>query len=532
VTPLDSFVATWAERSPDQPAIVSRGETVTYRELDRLANRFANALAGTGLSAGDRVGIHLNKSPRGVAAMLGTLRAGGVYVPIDPHSPPARASLIANDCDIRHVLISPEHVRAWQASGVLRADCHYFASDDDPQIDVSQGIRIHRWSEVLAAPDATLSRPAAGLDDLAYMLYTSGSTGVPKGVMISQRNALAFVEWAGDVIGLSQTDRVASHAPFHFDLSVFDLYSSFRAGATVILVDEDVAISGQGMVDTIHEAGITVWYSVPSALVLMLERGRIEERGAPSLRVIYFAGEVFPVKYLRRLMLAIPHARYFNLFGPTETNVCLYYEVPEPPAEDAAPVPAGIAASGDEAFVLGPTGEPVSGSEVGQLFIEGPTVMLGYWDGGRRTPAKHPYPTGDRVSRDADGFLRYHGRGDHMIKVRGYRIELGEVEAALFKHADVSEAVTMALDQKLIAVIVPRSAALSVLGLKRHCASILPAYMVPHEIHLVSALPKTSTGKVDRVGVQKAFLDGTLASQMVPRSRPSAEGASDAARQG
>lgn len=511
MTALDRFVTYWARQAPDRAAIVSREETVTYAELDRLANSFGSALIATGLRPRDRVGIHLEKSPHGVAAMLGTLRAGGVYVPIDPQSPPARAALIAGDCGIRHMLISSTHLERWASSGIAHQVSHFFLSEDGADVRTKPDSLVHSWSDVLAA-SAPLPPAATGLDDLAYILYTSGSTGVPKGVMISNRNALAFVEWAGDLIALSPNDRVASHAPFHFDLSVFDLYSTFRAGGTVILMDEAIAVSASGMVDRIHEARITVWYSVPSALVLMLERGRLEGRGAPSLRVVYFAGEVFPVKYLRRLMFAVPHARYFNLFGPTETNVCLFYEVPEPPPEDAAPVPAGTPASGDEALILADSGAPAPDGEVGELFIEGPTVMLGYWDGGRRTPAPHPYPTGDRVSREANGVIRYHGRRDHMVKVRGYRIELGEVESAVFKHPAVREIVTLAVDQKLVVVIVPRVSSLTVLDVKRHCAATLPAYMVPHEIHFVPALPKTSTGKVDRVLVKKTLVEGTLQS--------------------
>jgi amino acid adenylation domain-containing protein len=522
---LDQFVRTWAGRTPASLAVSSPEGSVTYRELDDLANRIAHALTATGLAAGDRVGIHLEKSARGIAGMLGALRAGGVYVPIDPSSPPPRAALITSDCDIRHLLISSRHLARWEAAAVSNPVRHFFLTDDQTPgaVSAASAAQVHPWPSVLASP-ATPSAPRIpGPDDLAYLLYTSGSTGVPKGVMISQRNALAFIEWAGDLAGLTTSDKVASHAPFHFDLSVFDIYSTLRAGATVVLLDEAIAASPTGMMDRIQAAGITVWYSVPSALMLMLERGSLEERGAPSLRVVYFAGEVFPIKHLRRVMLALPGARFFNLFGPTETNVCLYYEVTEPPAEDAAPVPAGDVACGDRALILGEDGRPVADGEIGELFIEGPTVMLGYWDGGRRTPARHPYPTGDRVSRGQDGFIRYHGRRDHMIKVRGYRIELGEVETALLKHSAVREVVSLASDQKLIVVIVPSDDTLTVLDVKRHCAGVLPPYMVPHEIRLVRALPRTSTGKVDRVLVGKAVAAGHLDWQAVAGTPPPSE---------
>src|SRR5690606_26008199 len=151
---------------------------------------------------------------------------------------------------------------------------------------------------------------------------------VPKGVMLSHRNALAFVEWAANAIELGAADRVASVAPFHFDLSVFDIWSSLSRGASVVVVDEVSVVNGRRMLDLIHDRAISVWYSVPSALVLMLEAGGLAERGAPSLRAVYFAGEVFPIRQLRRTMAALPGALFWNLFGPTETNVCTAYRLP------------------------------------------------------------------------------------------------------------------------------------------------------------------------------------------------------------
>jgi acyl-coenzyme A synthetase/AMP-(fatty) acid ligase len=198
-------------------------------------------------------------------------------------------------------------------------------------------------------------------------------------------------------------------------------------------------------------------------------------------------------------METLPAARFFNLFGPTETNVCTAYEVPAPPPPEATAIPIGHASCGDTATILDPEGKAVADGEVGELFIEGPTVMLGYWEGGKRTPAKHPYPTGDLVSRRPDGELMYHGRRDHMVKVHGFRVELGEVEVAIQCHPAVREAIVLPHASELVAVVVPSDPALSVLELKRHCAARLPKYMVPYGVRLVQDLPRTSSGKADRV---------------------------------
>jgi acyl-coenzyme A synthetase/AMP-(fatty) acid ligase len=298
---------------------------------------------------------------------------------------------------------------------------------------------------------------------------------------------------------------VASVSPFHFDLSVFHIWSTLSRGARIVIADETVVLNGRQTLNFIHNSQITVWYSVPSTLMLMLESGNLAERGAASLRVVCFAGEVFPIKMLRRTMQAIPHATFWNWFGPTETNVCLAHELKGPPADDDTAIPIGRASCGDEIWIFDEQGAPAADGEIGELFVDGPTVMLGYWGG---APAKHPYPTGDLVSRRADGELMYHGRSDHMVKVRGYRIELGEVEAALNKHPKVLEAVVFAQEQRLVACIVAVDDSLSVMAVRHHCADRLPAYMIPADIRFVDQIPHASNGKIDRVRMKTWVVSG------------------------
>jgi amino acid adenylation domain-containing protein len=361
------------------------------------------------------------------------------------------------------------------------------------------------------APGVPNAIPAP--DDLAYILYTSGSTGTPKGVMLSHRNATAFVDWCSKVFEPRASDVFSSHAPFHFDLSIFDIYVSLKHGATLVLIPEETGKEPEGLVRLIAAQRITVWYSAPTMLSMMAQFGKIPEHDVSSLRLVLFAGEVMPVVHLRAFKRQVPAPRYFNLYGPTETNVCTWYEIPAVIPEDRTePFPIGPACAHLESVVVDPDGKPVARGDEGELCIAGDNVMQGYWgnpdvtatsflagDAGNR----RWYRTGDIVTELPDGNYRYVGRRDRMVKKRGYRVELGEIEAGLYRHPEIQEAAVVAAldnasDVRITAHISTRTGErLSLIKLKTFCSKHLPLYMVPDSFEIHDALPKTSTDKID-----------------------------------
>lgn len=478
---LHELVREQAARSPQLLAVSGADRQLTYGELDREADALANVLAGQGVRPGDRVALWLPKSALAVVTMQAALRLGAAYVPVDPLGPVARAVQVVTDCSARVVVTTARWETELRRHGITTAMAY-------PE-DLEPAGRV---------PD-----PGGSPDDLAYILYTSGSTGTPKGVCLSHRNAMAFVDWAVAEMGGSSADRFANHAPLHFDLSVLDLYAAFRMGASVHLIPTEMSYVAATLVDYLVRNEITVWYSVPSALILMVRDGGMLNV-APwrfSLRVLLFAGEPFPVKYLRSLRDYLPAVRFLHLFGPTETNVCTFYDVTSIPPDQIRSVPIGSACSGDRVWAVRDDGTKAGPGEEGELVVAGPSVMLGYW--GQPPQWGRPYRTGDRVAVLDSGDYQFLGRRDGMVKVRGYRVELGEIEAALQAHPDVDEVAVVlsgtGMDAKIVAYVVPVGAAIpDLLELKRHCAMTLPRHMLLDRVRGVRDLPRTGTGKVDR----------------------------------
>jgi L-proline---[L-prolyl-carrier protein] ligase len=491
-----------ARTQPDRDAVVLGDRSLTYAELDATANRVARLLGSLGVRAGDRVALFLEKSPEAVAAIYGILKAGATYVPLDEQAPASRLAYITRDAAVRVVVSSAARARDWASLTAAGApfDTVVVAGGADVRgltpSTSPEAVRLVPWSD-LERFDAEPPQVEVDRDGLAYVLYTSGSTGEPKGVMLSHHNCLAFVDWAAEVIGVGPEDRLSSHAPFHFDLSTFDLFAAAVAGATVVLVPREQSVFPVELARFIRDARITVWYSVPSILTLLTLRGSIGDPPPAHLRTVIFAGEVFPTKYLAQLMDLLPSVRFVNFFGPTETNVCTWYDVPRPPGELPDDLPIGR-----------PIGGVTATLDDGELLIRGPTVMHGYLGKPEQTArvlettgGERLYRTGDLVAYDGDGNLRFLGRRDAQIKSRGYRIELGEVERAIYAHDAVTECAVVAIPDDVVtnrlkAFVVADG--LSDGELAAFCRDRLPRYMVPDEIEFRDALPKSSTGKIDR----------------------------------
>jgi len=502
-TLLSESACSWPERvAVEDPQSDTR---VTYSELEARSNRLCEELRARGVEPGDRVAVVVPKTIDTVAWIFGVLKAGASYVPVDSDAPVARARGILDDCSVSAVIASEEFAEQL-TSAAGGSEVVWTGSTRFDDFHLVSGRARSKSGQ------AAFEGETGGSNALAYILYTSGSTGKPKGVMHSHATARAFVDWCSAVFEPTEHDRFSSHAPFHFDLSIFDLFVAIKHGAAIVLIGEEHGKSPMQLAATAADRQISVWYSTPTVLRLMVEYGRVEKHAYDQLRLVLFAGETFSIGHLRRLKELWREPRFFNLYGPTETNVCTYYEIPPTIPEDRTePYPIGRACSGDRTRVVSDNGETVAQGEEGELIVAGGSVMLGYWNRPDLTAEATLsdeagtawYRTGDVVREDEYGEYVFRGRRDRMVKRRGYRVELGEIEVALYRHDRVLEVGAVATADEESGVTVTAFLSWSgegepsLIDLRRHCAANLPAYMIPDRFVKLASLPKTSTDKID-----------------------------------
>lgn len=523
---LQRWVRDHADQRPEAPAVRLGEQGLSYGELERRSNQLANLLLAAGCERGCRVALLIPKSPAAVVAMLGVLKVGAIYVPLDTASPIARLRKIVDQCDDRWLLAAGDqgvHVDLLAAEllphRARNLQVGWLGGGTPPAV----ASLMFGPGDIERAPDARIS-PRASPGDPAHILFTSGSTGVPKGVVITHSSVWHFVRWAVDYFGIEASDRISGHSPLHFDLSTFDIYGTLAAGAELVMIPPELSLLPHRLARLIRDERLTQWFSVPSVLNYMAKFDAVKDRDFPALKRLMWCGEVFPTPSLIHWMTRVPHALFTNLYGPTEATIASsFYTVPRCPASEDEVIPIGRPCGGEELLVLGEDRCPVPVGEQGDLYIAGVGLSPGYWRDREKTnevftlrprtsnPEDRIYRTGDRAVMGEDGLVRFCGRADNQVKSRGYRVELGEIEVALhalgvLRECAVVAAPGAAFESVICCAYVPLEGVRPTpAGLREDLSRVLPTYMLPARWLELEALPATSNGKIDRRSLRERF---------------------------
>ncbi len=493
--------------TPEALAVVFEETQLTYRQLDSLANQFAHAFQRCGVVKGTTIGLCIERRPEAIAAMLGAFKLGAVYVPLDPEYPVERVRYMIKDAGVQVIVT--------HGNTTQRLAAELLGSDQSP---FHQGSQLH-WID--SASDAFQEIPQhplnrlPSLNDLAYLMYTSGSTGVPKGVEIEHRALSVYCDADGQIYQLTSADRTLQFSTLNFDISIEEIFPPLITGGAVVIRPRNRSASHNELSSIIEQYGVTAihlatayWHEWVDLMVAS------KTKTPPSLRLVIATGEKVSVEHYRRWMSLCTHPiLWCNAYGPTETTVSATVFIPDADFEEVT-MPIGKPLKGYEAFILDDQFRPVQEGETGGLFIAGPALARGYHNNPEKTEAAflnislpgrgstRIYRTGDLARWLPSGDIEFAGRMDDQIKVGSYRIEPGEIEAAITKYPGVLESLLVydevAGQKFLIAYIATGKHAIDLKRLQSELRSQLPAYMVPSRFVVVETFPKTINGKVDR----------------------------------
>ncbi|MFJ4503140.1 amino acid adenylation domain-containing protein [Streptomyces sp. NPDC088864] len=509
----DAFVER-ARSAPDAPAILTSGGEVRYGELLHRAAAAARWLREGGVGRDELVGLVMHRGPEQIVGILATVLAGAAYLPVDAALPADRQEYMLRDGRVRRVLTNADGPRGGGRE-VMRLDL----ADGDT------------GGSSAAAPEVPERLPGSDPDDLAYVLYTSGTTGAPKGVMVSHRNVANVVADCHERFGISPADRFFAISAFNFDLSVWDVFGALSAGAALVMPDRDRAVDPAHWLDLCADAGVTVWNSVPAIVNLMHDQAVADGVVPPALRLVMMSGDRIPPALPAALRTLKPGLDVVSLGGPTETTVWNILHPVGPDEDGSESIPYGRPNANNRAYVLDRDGLDAPDWVTGEICAAGTGLARGYWGDPERTAERffhdpvrgeRLYRTGDLGRMLPDGNIAIMGRGDFQIKVNGYRIEAGEVETRLVAVPGVAKAVVAgqegAQGARLVAHLVPEDGTdrPTENALRDALRRDLPDYMVPGAVVWHDELPLTRNGKVDRARLAAAAVE---AAAPAPRAR-------------
>lgn len=512
-TLLHQFIERGAHANPDAPALLHKDAVLSYAQLDRQVREAARGLAAL-VSPGERVAIYLPKQPETVVALFGASAAGGVFVPVNPVLKPAQVGYILRHCNVRVLITSADRATALADELAQCHDLRQLVIVGDKQPDTAMSVLP--WPDLLQGD----GKPHRRIDaDIAAILYTSGSTGQPKGVVLSQRNMVAGAHSVAEYLGNHPDDRLLAVLPFSFDYGLSQLTTAFSVGASVVLMDY---LLPRDVIRAVARYQVTGLAAVPP---LWNQLAALDWPGeAHSLRYITNSGGAMPLATTRALRAALPGTAVYLMYGLTEAFRSTYL----PPEQvDQRPDSMGMAIPNAQVMVVREDGSECAPGEPGELVHRGALVSLGYWNDPAKTaerfkpapgqPEGLPNPelavwSGDQVRRDADGYLYFVSRKDEMIKTSGYRVSPTEVEAVAFGAGAIAQAVALGaphpmLGQAIVLVVQSDDAALTEQDVLAHCKRELPAYMVPAAVYLRESLPRNANGKLDRAALAAEYRD-------------------------
>lgn len=483
-----------ASRFPEKVAVQDERGEITFRELLHSAQKIASGIVRLAVS-NRPVGVFMPKGHEMVTCFSGIVLSGNFYVPLDVKSPDSRLSAIIDSLDSSLIVTN-------------RANYARCRSLWDKSILVLEDVLADAGTQ---ADEVTVWQTRVDTDPL-YVLFTSGSTGIPKGVVISHRSVIDFIDWAVETLQIDDTDVIGNQSPFFFDISTHDIYMMFATGATLNIVPESNFMFPARLIDYLNEHRITLIYWVPSVFANVANLDIFSAKKPLYLKNILFGGEAMPNKHLNYWRRFLPQCRYVNMFGPTEVTVICSYYIVERAFSDDEPLPIGYACRNCDVLLLVDGEREAQGNEQGELCVRGTSLALGYYGNWEKTrevfiqnPLNKLYPemiycTGDIAYRNDLGELMYMGRKDSQIKHNGYRIELGEIETAVLgTHMVDNCCVVYDNANKKIILFYQAPEELNQAEFRKAVLTRIPRYMMPSECRRVDAMKQNVNGKIDRL---------------------------------